>query len=320
MPFDIIEKILFDLSIRDVVNLSRVSKKLYIEASYVIDNHFNKIDLRSSKGLGLITDNLLKITEDGLVNKTIFSRWTSFPIQVQFFLTKPSLNGVCLTKFKYLSIPYNKCPSLIMFTSLRYLDISHNTVTTRISENLINLEFLNISYCRLEDFSPLSKLPKLHTLHAKNTNIKNKDLIYLTGVSHELDLGWNDITCLRPLHSVKRLNLKCSSIQSIYDLGTTYLNLSNCINLTSIPPLSQVVYLNLSSTRIKTLPEFRDSDSRSFPKLKYLDISNTFITHVNRKMFRELIRLNISYCSEIQRDIISMLSYRSFCEEIYDYE
>jgi Leucine-rich repeat (LRR) protein len=149
-----------------------------------------------------------------------------------------------------LNLAKNKIKSINMFTneenfpSLRWLDISNNKYTELVGIKLPKLEYLDISYNRLEKVNESwVGHPSIKVLKSVDNKFKNlapfKDMPKL----EELYLENNAVTSLAGydnLPSLRKLHLRKNKVEKIEE---------------ELPELASLQYLNLRSNKIPSLEQ-----------------------------------------------------------------
>jgi hypothetical protein len=147
-----------------------------------------------------------------------------------------------------LNLGKNKIKNIGIFTNeenflnLKWLDISNNKYTELVGIKAPKLEFLDISYNRLEKINESwTGHPTLKVVASVDNKFKNlapfKDIPKL----EELYLASNIITTLsgwESLPSLKKLHLRKNKIEKFED---------------EMPPLENLQYLNLRGNKVTTM-------------------------------------------------------------------
>lgn len=109
---------------------------------------------------------------------------------------------------------------LVSLTSLTRLDISYNPLIVDVLDiwKLVNLEYLNISHCKLNIVDWIFRLVKLKVLDLSNNNIRgvsglrfltNLQVVYLSGNKIK------SITCLGKLPKLKKISICGTYVKSV---------------------------------------------------------------------------------------------------------
>tara|TARA_R100000027_G_scaffold67662_1_gene67553 strand:+ start:633 stop:1325 length:693 start_codon:yes stop_codon:yes gene_type:complete len=103
-----------------------------------------------------------------------------------------SLDCISHWKLKGLNFQFTFDSELIdlaKFTDLKQLNIRYGNVDLNALVNLKNLEYLNIGYCKIDDFSPLFELPNLKEIYLPDNNFRKSDLLKYKEINPECDMG-----------------------------------------------------------------------------------------------------------------------------------
>lgn len=182
----------------------------------------------------------------------------------------------------------NMC-SLLDFTCLEVLDISHNHIKyiDQLPQTITELN------CKQNDISALpskNQCPKLMMLNCENNKIKTLPKYDLL---KKIVCGYNEleeISELNVIESILCTNNKISTITKCNNL--IYLDASNN-PLEEISDVNKLKDLILNSTYIKILPNFKE--------LKYLEL---FDTNINRIMYIDTLEdlyINKEHTKEISK-------------------
>lgn len=153
-----------------------------------------------------------------------------------------------LTNLVKLNLAKNKIKSISIFTNeenfpnLKWLDISNNKYTELVAIKTPKLEYLDISYNRLEKISDSwTGHPNVKVLKSVDNKFKNLAPFKEMPKLEELYLESNAITTItgyENLASLKKLHLRKNKIEKIED---------------ELAPLDNLTYLNLRSNKIPNL-------------------------------------------------------------------
>jgi internalin A len=163
-------------------------------------------------------------------------------------------------------------------------------------ENLLNLEFLDISLTSVNDLSPLKNLVNLHSIIGWNINVKIlTPLINLKNLKL-LELPFSSIKDISPLKNLPKLEVLIIFGTNISDFSTLkyLLNLNN---------------LNLHSTRFSDLNILKD-----LTKLENLIIASTQVTDLTP--LKHLVKLKQLLIHNNQVKDFYQLKYFSNLEEL----
>lgn len=185
-----------------------------------------------------------------------------------------SMNGLAditpmkeLTQIVHLNLSNNRIKNVACFsfedafTQLKWLDISFNKFTEFPAFKCLKLEYLNISGNKLEKINDAwTGHENLRTLSAYDNKFKSLAPFKIMPKLEELYLASNMITTLsgwESLPNLRRLHLRRNKIEKIED---------------ELPPLDELVYLNLRHNNIKDLENaFKVFQ---FPKVTELNLLN----------------------------------------------
>ncbi|CDW78522.1 leucine rich repeat family protein [Stylonychia lemnae] len=189
-----------------------------------------------------------------------------------------------LTGLVKLNLAKNKIKSINLFTneenftSLKWLDISNNKYTELVGIKCPKLEYLDISYNRLEKVSEgWTGHGNIRILKSIDNKFKNLQTFKEMGKLEELYLESNVIASLtgyENLPSLRKLHLRKNKIEKIED---------------ELPPLDSLQYLNLRSNKVPNLehlaklfvyPQLRDINVLSCPIERNASSLNLLIAEV----------------------------------------
>lgn len=201
--------------------------------------------------------------------------------------------------------------------NIKELDF-HNAHIEKLNgiENMTALEKLNLSGTDIKDISLLKYLTNLREVNISNTSISDITALENSIYIRYLNLNKTEITTLeviKKFEHIEKLYVSGTKISTIPNLNSlTELDLSNC-NLTSNSFLSSnfsnLVYLNLSSVKIKGNLLNEINNISILGKLEYLSIANTNV--VNIDVLRSLVnlrKLDITGCTKIDTQVLNHLS------------
>jgi hypothetical protein len=92
--------------------------------------------------------------------------------------------------------------------ALLFLDLSFTVIDSLscIADSCLALRALNIAHCmQLTDFTPLAKMVTLQLLNLRSTGFTNSELLHDLVLLRSLDMAHTQISSIRPLHPLYRL-------------------------------------------------------------------------------------------------------------------
>jgi len=189
-----------------------------------------------------------------------------------------------LTGLVKLNLAKNKIKSINLFTneenfpSLRWLDISNNKYTELVGIKCAKLEYLDISYNRLEKVSEgWTGHPNVRIMKSIDNKFKNLAPFKEMPKLEELYLESNVVASLTGydnLPNLRKLHLRKNKIEKIED---------------ELPPLENLQYLNLRSNKVPNLehlaklfvhPNLKDINVLSCPIERNASSLNLLIAEV----------------------------------------
>lgn len=156
------------------------------------------------------------------------------------------------TKFKWI-------PDNMQSVKFLYLDNCQNISNIDNINKMESLIKLDLSRCwQIKDISPAKHVPVLNVAFCKNI----EDFSMLGNVTH-LNLTCTRINELSALRHVRKIILTgCQYItaDSLTGLKCTYLDISHCYNIKSIPQLTDIKHIILKGTSITNLEGLESCD------------------------------------------------------------
>lgn len=188
------------------------------------------------------------------------------------------------TNLVKLNVAKNKIKNIALFSNeenfpnLKWLDISNNKYTEFVAIKLPKLEYLDISYNRLEKVSEgWNGHPSIKIFKSVDNKFKNLAPFKEMPKLEELYLASNVITTLtgyENLPSLKKLHLRLNKIEKIDE---------------ELPPLENLKYLNLRKNKIGSLeqiqrlfqyPNLTDINVHSCPVERHYSSPNLLLAEV----------------------------------------
>ena len=202
---------------------------------------------------------------------------------------------------------------------LRVLKLNGNNIHSlkenAISKELVNLHFLNLSHCGLNNLNVefLNKMPNLKTLDLSRNTISNLNENHFKNSTNlaMVNLSSNQFNSIEDavFQSLRLdyLDLSSNELKNVSrfafkDLNCKNLKLSNNFNLnidqlrTSLDNLANVENLDLSFTNTRDNDLLYEPFKQQAYNLKRLNLSNNLLTHLPRRMpdFRMIKELDFS--------------------------
>lgn len=103
-----------------------------------------------------------------------------------------SLDCISHWKLKGLNFQFTYDSELIdlsKFTDLKQLNVRYGDVDLNALVGLKKLEYLNIGYCKIDDFNPLFELTNLKEIYLPDNNFRKSDLLKYKELNPQCDLG-----------------------------------------------------------------------------------------------------------------------------------
>ena len=157
------------------------------------------------------------------------------------------------TKFKWI-------PDNMQSVKFLYLDNCQNISNIENIRKMESLIKLDLSRCwQIKDISPAKHVSVLNVAFCKNIT----DFSMLGNVTH-LNLtctAINDLSALRHVRKIILTGCQYITADSLIELKCTYLDISHCYNIKSIPQLTDIKHIILKGTSITNLESLESCDT-----------------------------------------------------------